>query len=263
MNEKYYDTETYYVVVRKILYIAAEVIISSNIPYDKDNYEGRAGSASCEEMIKACIRENVENIIARVNNELPQGWKLISFDAPENNDDASSRKMSDITFVLSRPDGSQTVEQVNIKATSGSTADNVGGWAAFYYAIFGIIKKNVSKKFVLEEIAKHSEAKTIPDVPHDYILWSFKKDSTDFSQLCSTAEVHSFFGTSLEAFVVNINQSFPLQFKLEKATIKPYTYEGKIEFISFVLEKALEKIEKEFEAYRRASNALHENQKIS
>lgn len=247
-----YTGKDYYSTIQKTLTITAQEIKKSNIAYDYCDYAGRIGSTRFESMIKACIRENMDSILYAVNKNLSNGWVLENIDASENLDDTSERSMSDITLTIIRPDKSRTVEHVNIKATAGKTADNVGGWASLYYSFYGVVKPNASKSFVLNEFSINPP---LFSGLHDYFLWVFNKKSDSFTILCDSSSVHSYF-TSVGGFVVNISQSFPLQFNAHNAKIIDYHPRNKKELLRPLLSGAYQKKQEEAGLFLRALKSI-------
>lgn len=108
-----------------------------------------------------------------LNNATSSPLKFISFvdtalDNPNGN--SASREWADIgiNFLYN----SQSVfVPVNIKYTSGTTADNICGWKAFSFLLFQSYEDYTSEKSIWDAI---SQGNGDWDITRDYFIWSFK-----------------------------------------------------------------------------------------
>lgn len=254
----------YYDVMNTVLSTIIDVIIANEdkIHVDKSSLLGRKGSIYFEDdFLKPLIREydhlyHKEVNKALSNNGYSRAVEFVKVYADENNDEASMRTMEDIAVGLIF-DGSYHKERINVKATVGDTADNVGGWSALSYATWGEIGLFAKTKTKFKEAAT-----TIPltDSLHDYFLWVFYKGEDDGRDILLSQSLHSFLGTSLDAFTINLSQSFPVQFSSKKAVSKDFVdhtiVEAKRDFIMMVFNKIEEYRRKEADDAAKVLNVI-------
>jgi hypothetical protein len=148
--------------------------------------------------------------IDTMNGAADSKLKLVDIVDPEagyiGQGDGSNRTFSDIDLILSDKNGNVSSLPVNIKATNGGSADNVGGWAAFEFIMFGNVRSSPSKSKTLARITPESIKATT--VSSDYFLWSFLKSG---DKPFTSAHSISLFEYDPTFFSFNASQSFPLQ----------------------------------------------------
>lgn len=186
--------------------------------FHASDFTGRNGSTRFEdEFLKPRIRKNHHLLHERINEKLSSvanDWEFVNLDAQENVSEADARSMSDMDLYLRSSQGEVIEVPINIKATAGKTADNVGGWAAIGHVFYGGNGKHIKRR---EEV-KSKLALEEPDKGfHDYFLLTFDKNSTSAASLLRSATVNSILGSSLNAFKINMAQPFPLQFNSHQA----------------------------------------------
>lgn len=213
-------SDGYYRAVEIVLNTIAKTISAREKITKKFVYSGRNGSSSFEDhFLKPLIRKHIDTLYEPINEALSDadltGWSLYEISAEENLNDANARTMEDIAIVLRRPNGFLVEEAVNIKATLGNTADNVGGWISMDRALFGNSSDGKYAKQRSEFLDKIAVT-PITDSLSDYFLWVFPKLDNG-NDVLNSSHVSSYFGTTPDAFYVNKNQSFPLQFNNKNA----------------------------------------------
>lgn len=213
-------SDGYYEAVEIVLNTIAKTISVREEFTEKFSYSGRSGSSSFEDdFLKPLIRKHITTLYEPVNEALSDaeliGWSLYEISAEENLNDANARTMEDISIILRRPNGLLVEEAVNIKATLGNTADNVGGWISMDRALFG---NSIDGKYAKQrsEFLDKITVTPITDSLSDYFLWVFSKLDNG-NDVLNSSHVSSYFGTTPDAFYVNKNQSFPLQFNNRNA----------------------------------------------
>jgi hypothetical protein len=154
--------------------------------------------------------ERKPEFIENMNSASDSKFQLVDIVDPEadftGQGDGSNRTFSDIDLILKDKDGNVSSLPVNIKATNGGSADNVGGWAAFEFIMFGNVRSSPSKSKTLARITPESIKATT--VSSDYFLWSFLKGG---EKPFHTAHSVSLFEYDPTFFSFNASQSFPLQ----------------------------------------------------
>lgn len=225
------------------------------------SFSGRNGSTSFEDdFLKPFIRKHKHLILKKVEKALKEErlshWELFDIVADENIDESGARSMEDVALVLRRPNGLLVEEAINVKATLGGTADNVGGWISLDRALFG---NSPDGKYMKQRgtFLKKVANEPITDSLSDYFLWVFTKLDNPVGVLKSS-RVYSFFGTSLDAFVINKNQPFPLQFRSKGAKTLIGSgiplIERKIELMTKLHSEMYEKLSAELEMHDNALN---------
>lgn len=207
----------YYESVETSLNIISQMIQKQEFTYSENDYIGRDGSSRFEDFVKTAINKDKENIISECNKNL-KDVKVISIDSYISDNESDNRRMEDMSFILEDSYGNQSEIMINIKATSGNTADNVGGWASFGRALYGDEAAKLSAKQILEK----TKTEPLENTLNDYFLWVFNKKS-DKDNIFSSSKIFSYFATDLDHFKINMHQPFPLQFKSTGATNKPFT----------------------------------------
>jgi len=258
--------QNYYQAVSVILETVVSVIVENenDIPVISERFKGRSGSSYFEdEFLKPLIRKHDNLYYDAVNIELKSrglndSIRFISIDASENLDEASARSMEDISVYMEF-EGSVHQERINIKATSGKTSDNVGGWEGLSYAVYGNqINPVKTRKAFLEQIQKNIK---IDNSLHDYFLWVFKKNEKTGREILQSSKTYSLLNVSLDSFFVNMNQAFPLQFNHSKAEFYDFSKisvsDSKVAMISRILMKSNEYYERQKEENLKAQNALN------
>lgn len=222
----------YYKAVDHSLKTVNKIIVESSKSelknFNLTDYEGRNGSAAFEdEFLKPLIRLNLPHYQGIINNELEKQNNIYRFHdilADDSLNEADKRSMADVILLLKAP-GSKIIEvAVNVKATKiKSSADNVGGWQALGVALYGydIGQKIRTENALINTIL--SDEVEINNSLSDYFLWTFYKDyaneNGEFSAELTllNSKVHSFFGSSLDGFKINMKQSFPYQFNSKQS----------------------------------------------
>lgn len=258
--------QNYYKAVSVILETIVRVIVENEdeIPVVPARFKGRSGSSYFEdEFLKPLIRKHDNLYYDAVNAELESHGlndciRFVSIDASENLDEASARSMEDISVYMEF-EGAIHQERINIKATSGNTNDNVGGWEGLAYAVYGDkINPAKTKKAFLEQIQKNTK---IDNSLHDYFLWVFQKEEEDGIKILQSGKTYSLLSVSLDSFFVNMKQSFPLQFNHSKAHFYDFSkisvFDSKVAMISKILIKSNEYHDKQKEENAKAQNALN------
>lgn len=266
MKSAIVSPQNYYQAVSVILETVVSVIVENenDIPVISERFKGRSGSSYFEdEFLKPLIRKHDNLYYDAVNIELKSrglndSIRFISIDASENLDEASARSMEDISVYMEF-EGSVHQERINIKATSGKTSDNVGGWEGLSYAVYGNqINPVKTRKAFLEQIQKNIK---IDNSLHDYFLWVFKKNEKTGREILQSSKTYSLLNVSLDSFFVNMNQAFPLQFNHSKAEFYDFSKisvsDSKVAMISRILMKSNEYYERQKEENLKAQNALN------
>lgn len=191
--------------------------------FNLTNYEGRNGSAAFEDdFLKPLIRSNLSryhNIINSGLGEQNNSYRFHDILADDSLNEADKRSMADVILLLKTPNNKIIEVAVNVKATKiKSSADNVGGWQALGVALYGY---NIGQKIRTENALMNTLASDDIEINNslsDYFLWTFYKDYSNSKGDSSVeltllnSKVHSFFGSSLDGFKINMKQSFPYQF---------------------------------------------------
>lgn len=212
--------QQYYSTMRAVLTTLCEVIVEreTSLDFDLNLLQGRAGSSYFEEsFMKPLLRKHKSHFSNKVNSNLRDlgitKYYYLDVHASENKDESDERKMADVTILLMSSYGEIKVP-INIKASAGKTADNIGGWQSLDWALFGNEGKPAKTRAkVMSKISKQP----ISEELYDYFLWVFDKSYSTPKEILESSQVHSFFSTSLESFVFNANQSFPVQFRCHSA----------------------------------------------
>ena len=240
----------------------------TNLNVDSSKLQGRLGSSFFEDdFLKPLIRKYSKLFKKLVNDKLDEhgitDYRFVSIDAPENTDEAAARTMEDVAAYIQRPDGTITKEIINIKATNGNTADNVGGWVALDHVLYGESEKYAkTRKQVLEKISNT----TLNDSLNDYFLWVFYKNEPTGNLILNSSSVHSMLNSNPESFQVNMSQTFPLQFNSHKAhTVKTsdtFNIEKlKHDFMLKILDKGIDFYREQLELWEQAATAIKQQQK--
>lgn len=253
-------SDEYYRTVETVLNTTAHCIAGLE-RFEKTvfSFSGRNGSTSFEDnFLKPFIRKHKQSILKEVKKALKKAelshWELFDIVADENTDESGARSMEDVSLILRRPNGLLVEEAINVKATLGGTADNVGGWIALDRALFG---NSPDGKYMKQRgtFLKKVSDEPITDSLSDYFLWVFTK-LDDPVDVLKSSHVHSFFGTSLDAFIINKNQPFPLQFRSKGAKTLIGSgipmIERKIELMAKLHSEMSEKLIAELEMHNNA-----------
>lgn len=187
-----------------------------------EHTNGRAQSLHFETLVADSIGMHKTEFIEKVNhNNTFSGWSLKSIESHGEEDEKSKRSPWDIAFVVTHPDGKDKTEWVNIKYSSGKSADNVGGWECLYYALTGKQEKIAGRSIFFDKMTTY-----IPelrdshqygcDYCFDYFLWVFDKD-INFDQACASSRCYGLMSHS-DNLRFNHAQSFPVQAKYPKHT---------------------------------------------
>lgn len=242
--------------------IAAVIADSSSLGHF--SFVGRDGSSSFEDnFLKPLIREFRSVLYEPVNNSLERHglshWEFIDIFAEEDLNESSARTMEDVSIIMRRPNGLLFEEAVNIKATLGNNADNVGGWVSIDRAVFG---NSPDGKYARQRGAFLKKVTTtkITDSLSDYFLWIFIKSGNGHEVMYSS-HVNSFFGTNTDSFIINKNQSFPLQFNTRTAVDMSGSglniVTRKTRLLHKVHSEMVQKLSQEVESHQAALNAIN------
>lgn len=207
------NPHSYYLAIHTTIHTTSMII---NHQVDINNYSGRAGSRDFEDKeVKSYIRKHHDTIVSQVNEALGEDIFLEYIDAQENSSESSERTMEDILVVFSckEKDTTNIIKvPINIKCVSGKNADNVGGWAALNFVLYGDDKQSKKRK-TLQRIIEQD----FTQEPGDYFLWVFYKNKPSHAIVKDSA-LFSLLGTDSSAISVNPSQSFPLQFSSHKVS---------------------------------------------
>lgn len=208
----------YYDAVTLSLDAIGSVISANEGEYVIDNSKlsGRDGSSYFEDVLLKPLLRKYSDVVADEANKALQGnmFRFVSVSAPESNSEAQKRSLADISIFLEHPDGIIREELINVKATNGNSADNVGSWASLNHVLYGDVGKLETKRTsVIEKLGSVE----LPDNLNDYFLWVFKKNVSSVEDLFARSSVHSMLATNFDAFKVNMSQNYPLQFNSSKA----------------------------------------------
>lgn len=249
------DPDTYYRNIHATIHIVSN-IISHDVDIKK--YSGRSGSREFEEKeVKSYIRKNHDLILGRVNKDLSDDLRLDHINASENSGESSERTMEDISLVFSSSDDEEdsVIVPVNIKCVSGKNSDNIGGWSALNFCLYGD-NLQTKKKKVLERIIQEKYSYSCGD----YFLWVFHKDK-ESSLIIKESSLFSLLGTDISAISINSSQSFPLQFashrvKEEYCSIEDslYLYQRRVDLTQKIATTMYEKYGKEEKLWRQILN---------
>lgn len=257
--------QNYYKTVRVCLNTIAR-IISDNEPglsVSVEKFQGRLGSSYFEDgFLKPLLRKHSHLFEECINEELDSvgvyDYRFVYIEALDNVDEASARTMEDVSLFIRRPSGVVSKEIINIKATNGNTADNVGGWVALDHMLYGPSDNYArTRNKVLEKIATTKINNTL----NDYFLWVFYKNMSGGNAILESSSVHSLLSSSPDSFKINMSQNFPLQFNSSRAKILDLTQvqsieELKSQFILKMLGKGMEFYKTQFDLWEKAAQAL-------
>lgn len=207
----------YHRAVSRVLKLAGN-FISQNTDWkssDIKEKDGRKASSIFEtDFIKKFILDS--NYSSSLNLELRRHTsdeqlkflRFIDTSSEYSNGNAASREWADIGIVFVW-NGKEVFVPVNIKYTSGTTADNICGWKAFAYLLFLDYDKYKNEQNIWDAI---SGQKTSWDAMRDYFVWSFKHGGAT-GKLFSSDSVFSLLGVNPNKLTFNNSQSFPVQAK--------------------------------------------------
>lgn len=262
------DTNTindYYSIVRGSLRMIAEIISEEegNSPVDNSLFFGRSGSSYFEDdFLKPLIRKYNDKFATRVNAAFSDNrYKFVRIDAPESINEALMRSVADVSVFIQHPDGKITEEYVNIKATAGNTADNVGSWESLNHVLYGSDSTVVKQRNgLLNKIA----TEPLNDNLSDYFLWVFNKNGSTVEELMNNCGTHSMLGSSLSAFRINMSQNYPIQFNSHVAEEIVFEDETTIQEIKSALlrkifEAGIKFHEKQLEMWSNAYQTLEQS----
>lgn len=211
------SVKDYYEIIRTSLNVVTTVISEreGDAPVNNALFSGRNGSTYFEDdFLKPLIQKHEQELSERIHNQLSHNpYKFIRIDAPESTNEAQSRSIADVSIFIQREE-KVTEEYINIKATAGNTADNVGGWESLNHILYGHESSVVKQRSAL--------LKKITDTPlndsiSDYFLWVFNKNEPTVKKMMNSASVHSMLGSNLSSFYINMSQTYPVQFKSHNA----------------------------------------------
>lgn len=252
----------YYKAVRESLKMIAGIIAEEEgvVSVDNSLFFGRSGSSYFEDdFLKPLIRKHNDKFAERINAALSDNcFKFVRIEAPESVNEALMRTVADVSVFIERPNGEITEEYINVKATAGNTADNVGSWESLNHVLYGYDSSVAKQRNVL---LNKLAVEPVNDSLSDYFLWVFNKNGTTVEELMNTCETHSMLGSSLSAFRVNMSQNYPIQFNCHSAeeivfeegtTIK----EVKSALVAKILSAGIKFHEKQLEMWSNAYEAL-------
>lgn len=211
------SVKNYYEIIRTSLNVITATIGAreGDTSVDSTLFSGRKGSAYFEDdFLKPLIQKHEQELLERINDQLSHNpYKFIRVDASESTNEAQSRSIADVSVFIQREEKA-TEEYINIKATAGNTADNVGSWESLNHVLYGHESSVVKQRSAL--------LKKIADTPlndsiSDYFLWVFNKNEPTVKKIMDSASVHSMLGSSLSSFYINMSQNYPVQFKSHNA----------------------------------------------
>jgi hypothetical protein len=139
---------------------------------------------------------------------------------PEGETEASARSFADLWYKITLTNSDSEVVNlevpVNVKYATGLTADNVCGWKAFEYALFGSVIHNSR-----EGLEKRLQANELTTFASDYFILSFSHGTQ--GKAFNGYTLTSLLSVNPETITYNKSQSFPVQFNVSKAVQLPTT----------------------------------------
>ena len=252
----------YYKMVRESLKMIAGIIAEEEgaVAVDNSLFFGRSGSSYFEDdFLKPLIRKHNDKFAERINAALSDNcFKFVRIDAPESVNEALMRTVADVSVFIERPNGEITEEYINVKATAGNTADNVGSWESLNHVLYGYDSSVAKQRNVL---LNKLAVEPVNDSLSDYFLWVFNKNGTTVEELMNTCETHSMLGSSLSAFRVNMSQNYPVQFNCHSAEEIVFEEGTTIEeiksaLVAKILSAGIKFHEKQLEMWSNAYEAL-------
>lgn len=184
-------------------------------PSDIKEKDGRKASSIFEtDFIKKFILDsnysNPLNLELRrhTSDEQLKFLRFIDTSSEYSNGNAASREWADIGIIFMW-NGKEFFVPVNIKYTSGKTADNICGWKAFAYLLFLDYGKYKNEQNIWDAVSRQEASW---DAMRDYFVWSFKHGG-ETAKLFSSHSVFSLLGINPEQLTFNNSQPFPVQAK--------------------------------------------------
>jgi hypothetical protein len=181
-------------------------------------YDGRDGATSFEKTFLKPTLFNVrnKNKIMKTINKMGDSYELLDIfdykDTVVDETEVENRTFADIGLRISNRQGNESIIPINIKATKGNTSDNVGGWLAYEFMMFGDNQsKGAQKDALLEKVTKDSLSHV--NVASDYFLWSFTKGK---DRPFTNSYAFSILEFEPQNFSFNPVQSFPMQANVTK-----------------------------------------------
>lgn len=265
----------------EVMNISSAVIFDVLIEEEKSNatlipfsLNGRNGSTQFEEeLLKPAIRKNESVITERIKEKLEISglpFSLIFLDAGGNQSEADVRSFDDMSMIFADVNGKEYFYPINIKITNGNSADNVGGWMAMDFAIFGNPDTN-SNIPVMRKVAtlkstfmKKMIEGTMSSDMSDYFLFVFKKLPT-FLEILESAKVFSLLSVEPESFNINMSQSLPIQFNSDAAIKIPSDSDTSLlqrreNLMNMLLAEMNKKLSKELQTINDAQKAINKNE---
>lgn len=201
------------------LNIMGQVILDStfNQKVSSRKKKGRLGAVEFEKKVGLpALRRHEKEIIDTVNAKfasLGLNASISSLDIPSAQEtESQSRSWMDYSFNL-LIEGVEVLVPVNIKYGKGTTKDNLGGWKAVEYALFGGITKTQGSDAVFNHEG-YSNGSYIESPIADYYFLGFTHGE---KTAAGTFRVSSLLALTDEEKVVNLSQSLPIQARIKQS----------------------------------------------
>jgi hypothetical protein len=222
------EYELYQTEVVRMLDTAGDIIADLPQNKKKANYALRDGSTSFEKQFLKPIlfnNETKQQIINKINENNPE-YELVNIldfkDSVKDETDAENRTFADIGLHVRNRKGQEALVAINIKATAGGTSDNVGGWSAFEFMMYGKNQDRATQRStILERVTENNIRKV--NIVSDYFLWSFTKGEKGKNQVFSKSNAVSLLEFDPNNFTFNANQSFPIQANVSRLVDSRHT----------------------------------------
>ncbi|MBC9704392.1 MAG: hypothetical protein H9W81_05115 [Enterococcus sp.] len=228
------------------LQIIGQAIVSDNRNVSILN-KGRTASTDFEKTIALPVLfGDKETLMKSINKKFSDdkiSTKITSITVDEEEQsEAQSRAWLDFSFTL-EINGSACLVPVNIKYTSGKTKDNVGGWEALSFCLYGSEGNGKGVKGVFEN-QKLKNGDWIDAPIADYFLISFlhgeKKATEEF-------KVASLLTLTENERAFNDSQSFPVQARISETSrnVQVSMTDARKNFVEWILTKKVQRAEAE------------------
>lgn len=220
MTIKYSFTEYNSYTCAVLNFIAAELetvgINKNSKSFTSKTYEGREGAKALETLVKNYINR-IPELVSKVNIFVKSDIFILKdiFD-PEldaENEEAAKRAWADLFLTVELKDKTEISIPVNIKSTTGKTADNVCGWTAASFILFEDYETASKGNTAVKAL---QDGKLDKKTVRDYFLWVFYTSPT---QPYSGTAVFSLLQLDPDNYTYNASQSFPLQINSKKPGI--------------------------------------------
>ena len=195
--------------------VALNITAKTIIPgIDKRHrFAGRTGSIDAENAIITALHSvdahNLEASINAVIEKYGNPYRFTEFQYRGSDTESQKRDWTDISIRMSDDIHGMRTFPINIKSTHGDTADNVGGWRAYDYAVTNDLTIVRTYREHVESIVKNKRIIS-NNGDHDYFLWTFFKNGDDqFNGIFDSGSLLSSIPDGNLRF--NAAQSLPLQ----------------------------------------------------